>query len=83
MNAFASGQGASPYAAIGTAMGFEPVMGDTHTVVTLSALRLKTYEIQSEDPFAWAALVAWLTWLFGVNVLRENPKEDTANENAA
>jgi uncharacterized protein DUF935 len=77
MTVYAAGRGASPYAAVGKASGFSPVYADTHTGVTLSALRDKAYQLQRDDPFAWASLVAWLTWLFGFDVLRQDPKEET------
>lgn len=64
----------------GTAPGFQPAYGGTDLQVQLEALREQARELQSEDPEAWSELATWLIWLFGVNVLLEDPPADATTE---
>lgn len=63
----------------GPAPGFRPAFSDTDTFAQLDALRAKADELSNDDPGAWASLVAWVVWLFGANVLREDPAGEDLN----
>jgi hypothetical protein len=60
----------------GAPPGFAPAFGETDTQVQLEALRAKAEEIRREDPEAWAQLSLWVAWLFGMDVLTQDPPSD-------
>jgi len=60
----------------GPAPGFASAFSDTDMLAQLEALRAKAEEIRAEDPAAWAELSAWLLWLFGYDVLRQDPPQE-------
>jgi len=67
----------------GLAPGFSPSFRGTDIAVQLSALREKANELRGEDPEAWAKLHAWLLWLFGLDILTQDPPQEDANAKPA
>jgi phage gp29-like protein len=65
----------------GSAPGFQPPFAGTDFYVQLAALRAKAEELRAEDPEAWAALSIWLLWLFGLDVLRNDPPQPQEETN--
>ncbi len=62
----------------GPAPGFSPAFDGTDMAAQLEALRAKAEQIRAEDPQAWAELNAWLLFLFGYDILRQDPPQDQA-----
>lgn len=60
----------------GPAPGFEPAFSGTDMAAQLEALRAKAEEIRAEDAEAWAALSGWLLWLFGFQILTQDPPQE-------
>lgn len=59
----------------GAAPGFAPAYSNTDSQAQLAALRTKAEDLRHEDPEAWASLNLWLVWLFGYDVLSQDPQQ--------
>jgi len=60
----------------GTAPGFAPAFAGTDRRVQLEALRQKAADLAQDDPQAWASTKLWLAWLFGYDVLSQDPQPE-------
>ncbi len=62
----------------GPAPGFSPAFDGTDMAAQLEALRAKAEQIRAEDPEAWSQLSLYLAWLFGYQILLQDPPQENA-----
>jgi len=67
----------------GTEPGFMPPYASTDVYAQTEALRSKAEELRAEDPEAWAQLKLWVVWLFGFDILTEDPPADEQSSQAS